>query len=246
MKTVATIEARMNSTRLPGKVLKEVCGKPILELMVERLQRCKNLDDIVIATSAHSSCDAIDALARRIGVHFYRGSEEDVLGRVLEAAQFVQADVIVELTGDCPLIDPVIIDQIINEYFAKGTDYCANVLKRTYPAGMDTQIFSTAILQKVDKLTQDPADREHVSLYIYQHPELFSLHNVESDLPDYMKDWRLVVDTSEDFELIRRIFEDNYPEKPAFNLVDIRKTLEQHPDWLLLNRHLVKRFDNGA
>lgn len=241
MKTVATIEARMNSTRLPGKVLKEACGKPILELMVERLQRCENLDDIVIATSVHPSCDAIETLARRIGVHFYRGSEDDVLGRVLEAAKSVQADVIVELTGDCPLIDPAIIDQIINEYFMKGSDYCANVLKRTYPAGMDIQIFSSTILQKVDELTQEPADREHVSLYIYQHPELFSLHNVESDLPDYMKDWRLVVDTAEDFELIRRIFEDIYPDKPAFSLVDIRKTLELHTDWLELNRHFVKK-----
>jgi spore coat polysaccharide biosynthesis protein SpsF len=241
MKIVATIEARMNSTRLPGKVLKKVCGKPLLELMIERVRRCRRLDDIVIATSLHPSCDAIVDLANEIGINYFRGSEEDVLGRVLGAVKSVGGDVIVELTGDCPLIDPRVVDHLVDEYLTNGADYCANVLKRTYPAGMDTQVFSYAVLEKVAALTEDPSDREHVSLYIYNHPELFSLQNVESDLPNYMVDWRLVVDTAEDFELISRIFENNYPANPTFDLADIRRTLEIHSDWLNLNRHLVKK-----
>ncbi len=235
MKTVATIEARMRSTRLPGKVLKEICGKPMLELMIERVKRCKGLDDLVVATAVHPSCDGIEALARRLDVACCRGSEEDVLDRVLKAAASVDADVIVELTGDCPLIDPEVIDTIVTAYFESGADYCANVLHRTYPAGMDAQVFSYPVLERVSALTQNPSDREHVSLYIYTHPEVFSLHNVESGLSPRLAEWRLVVDTTEDFELISRVFQALYPVKPAFNLMDIVELLESNPDWLTLN-----------
>lgn len=239
-RVVCTVEARMRSTRLPGKVLKEVCGKPLLELMVERLRRCRKLDDIVIATADHSSCDPIESLAARIGVKCFRGSEEDVLGRVLGAAASAGADVIVEMTGDCPLIDPAVVDTLVEAYHAAGVDYCANVLKQTYPGGMDTQVFGYRVLERVAGLTKEPDDREHVSLFIYRHPEIFSLHNVESGLPASMTAWRLVVDTPEDFELIRRIFEALYPARPDFDLAAIRGVLEANPGWLDLNRHLVK------
>lgn len=240
MKIVSTIEARMQSNRLPGKVLMEVLGKPLLELMIERVRRARRIDEIVIATAHDSSCDPIETLANRIGVRCYRGSEDDVLDRVLKAAASVEADVIVELTGDCPLIDPSIIDQVVDVYCTSEVDYCANVLKRTYPAGMDTQVFAYSVLQEVSYLTREPSDREHVSLYIYTHPERFTLKNVESGLPPELTDWRLVVDVPEDFELIRRIYESLYPSNPEFTLNDIRDLMVQHPRWLEINSRFRK------
>lgn len=240
MKIVATIEARMQSSRLPGKVLREVVGKPLLELMIERVRRARLVDEIVIATTEDASCDPIEALAGQIGVHCYRGSEDDVLDRVLKAAASAHAEVIVELTGDCPLIDPSIIDQVVDVYCKSEVDYCANILKRTYPAGMDTQVFAYRVLEEVSRLACEPPDREHVSLYIYTHPERFSLKNVESGLPPDLTDWRLVVDVPEDLELIRRIYESLYPSNPEFTLNDIRNLMDQHPRWLEINSRFRK------
>lgn len=234
-KVVATIEARMNSTRLPGKVLKKICGRPMLQLMVERLRRCSTVDEIVIATADNPSCDQISELAAEIGVHCFRGSEEDVLARVLAAAESVNASVIVELTGDCPLIDPEVVDLIVSQYFIRGKDYCANVLDRTYPAGMDTQVFSIEVLRKTASLTNDPDDREHVSLFIYNNPQIFTLTNVASDLPDDMSTWRLVVDTADDLVLVSKIYESLYPVNPAFGLADIKELLDNSPALLKIN-----------
>lgn len=241
MRIVATIEARMRSTRLPGKVLKEVMEKPLLELMVERVRRARYVDDIVIATSDHPSCDPIATLAGRIGVHCYRGSEDDVLDRVLKAAASVKAEIIIELTGDCPLIDPSVVDKVVDVYCSSEVDYCANILKRTYPQGMETQVFAYKVLEEVASLTQDPSDREHVSLYIYNHPEQFSLKNVESELPAGMADWRLVMDYPEDFELIRRVYEALYTFNPEFTLNDIMELLAKHPDWMEINSRFHKK-----
>lgn len=241
MSTVAIIEARMTSSRLPGKILLPVEGKPLLELLIERLRRAELLDNIVIATTDNPSDDVVEQLARRLGVGFFRGSEEDVLDRVLHAAHEHAADVIVEVTGDCPLMDPTIIDRILRTYREKKVDYVSNILKRTYPRGMDLQVFSTNVLEKVSRLTQDPVDHEHVSLYIYEHPEIFSLFNVESDLPEKFWDVRLTVDTREDFELIKAIFESLYPSKPTFTLEDIVDLLEKRPDLLDINRNIHQK-----
>jgi len=241
MKTVAIIEARMTSTRLPGKILLPIEGKPLLEILVERLKQAEFLDKIVIATTDKSSDDIVEQLAQRLGVGFFRGSEEDVLDRVLQAAHASNADIIVEITGDCPLLDPRLVDQLIRIYQQKGVDYVSNILKRTYPRGMDLQIFSTKVLEKVARLTQDPVDHEHVSLYIYEHPEVFSLFNVESDLPEKFWDARLTVDTREDFELIKAIFESLYPSNPAFTLEDIVDLIEKRPDLLSINRNIRQK-----
>ncbi|HLJ93365.1 MAG TPA: glycosyltransferase family protein [Gemmataceae bacterium] len=238
MKVVSTIEARMRSSRLPGKVLRPAVGKPMLELLIERLRRARRIDQIVVATTGHPSDDAIDELARRLGVGCFRGSEEDVLDRVLRAAQSVGADLIVEITGDCPLADPEIIDDLVDVYRANSYDYVANVLKRTYPAGLDIQVFATAVLAEVARLTQDPADREHVSLYIYEHPERYRLHNVESDLPENYWDLRLTLDTPEDYELLAAVYEELYPRNPAFRLDDVLRLLDRRPDLRALNAEI--------
>jgi spore coat polysaccharide biosynthesis protein SpsF len=235
MKVVATIEARMRSSRLPGKVLRRVAGKPMLELLIERLRRARRLDQIVVATTDNPADNPIEELARRLGAGCFRGSEDDVLDRVLRAAQSVAADVIVEITGDCPLIDPEVIDRLVEVYLTHNYDYVANVLKRTYPDGLDAQVFATALLADVASRTHDPADREHVSLYIYEHPEHYRLHNVESDLPEKYWHLRLTLDTPQDFDLIAAIYDELYPKDPAFTLGDVLRLLDRRPDLLALN-----------
>jgi spore coat polysaccharide biosynthesis protein SpsF len=241
MKIVATIEARMTSSRLPGKILRPILGKPTLELLIERLSRVKQIDKIVVATTSNSTDDIVEELTRRLGIGCYRGSEDDVLDRVLNAAQHYKAGIIVEITGDCPLIDPHVIDQLIEIYMSNSYAYVSNTLKQTYPNGLDTQVFSVKTLEEVARLTQDPADHEHVSLYIYEHPERYALFNLESGLPERYCDLRLTVDTIEDFELIRSIYEELYPENPNFSLGNILDLLDRKPELITINKHIQQK-----
>jgi spore coat polysaccharide biosynthesis protein SpsF len=238
---VATIEARMTSTRLPGKVLKPACGKPMLELMVERLRRVPSLDGVVIATTVNATDDPIVALARRLGVGFWRGNEDDVLGRVLAAATAHKIDVIVETTGDCPLIDPDVVEECIRVYRDSGVNYVSNVLERTYPIGMDTQVFATGVLADVVRRTNDPVDHEHVSLYIYRHPEIYSLRNVPAPSGLRRPDLALTLDTPEDYALITRVFEALYPANPTFGLRDVLAFLDREPAVARLNEHVRRK-----
>ncbi len=239
-RVVCTIQARMTSTRLPGKVLMPAVGRPLLALMIERLQRAERVDDIVVATTEDAASDPIEALARELGVGCFRGSEDDVLGRVLGAARAAGADLIVETTGDCPLIDPAVVDRVVAAFQEGGVDYCSNILERTYPRGLDTQVFPTAVLAEVDRLTQDPADREHVSLYIYEHPERFRLRNVASSRPD-SAELRLTVDTPEDLRLVRAVFEALYPSDPGFGLDAMLAFLDERPELAALNREIQQK-----
>ena len=207
----------MSSTRLPGKVLLPALGRPLLEHMVERLRRARRIDAIVLAIPDTPASDPLEALAARLGVGCFRGSEDDVLGRVLGAAQAAGADVIVEATADCPLIDPALVDHVIEQFARGGADYCSNTLERTYPDGMDVQVFPAAVLAEVAALTHEPADREHVSLYIYSHPERYRVRGVVSGRPE-LGALRLTVDTAEDYERVRAIIEALYPSDPAFGL----------------------------
>lgn len=241
MKTVAIVQARMTSTRLPGKIMRPVLGKPLLELLVERIKRAQGVDEVVIATTTNADDDQVESLTQRLGIGCFRGSEHDVLDRVLRAAHAFDADLIVEITGDCPLIDFQVIDKLLEVYHANDYDYVANVLRRTYPRGLDTQVFATSVLDEVARLTDDPVDHEHVSLYIYEHPERFELHNVESGLPEEYWDLRLTVDTPDDFELIRRIYEELYPSNPAFTIEDIVKLFQRQPELRSINEHISQK-----
>lgn len=240
MKVIATIEARMRSTRLPGKVLLPAAGRPLLWHMIQRLRQARSVDGIVVATTIDPSCDPIEELARDADVDCFRGSEEDVLDRVLTAAKSRAADVIVETTGDSPLIDPTIVDRVVRSFFAGGVDYCSNILGWTYPRGMDAQVFPVAILEEVAGLTSDPVDHEHVSLYIYEHPERFRLRAVHSEHPEWAS-LRLTLDTPEDYELIRTIFEELYPVKPDFRLDDIVALVERRPELRQVNSAILPK-----
>ncbi len=241
MKIVATIEARMTSTRLPGKVLMPVMGKPMLEYMIERVRRVPGLDEIIVATTVNETDQPIVDLAERLGIGWFRGSENDVMGRVLNAAQAYDADVIVELTGDCPLIDPDIISSVIRCFSQGEADYASNLPIRTYPIGMETQVFPTSILADAISLTQDPTDHEHVSLYIYSHPERYHIVTVDSGLPRRWHGIRLTLDTVEDFELIHEIFKTFYPSNPQFTLRDILTLLRSRPELLEGNLDVARK-----
>lgn len=241
MKTAAIIEARMASTRLPGKTLAPILGRPMLELLIERLRRARLLDGIVVATTDRPEDGAIETLARRLNVGCYRGSSDDVLDRVLQAARRFGVDLIVEVTGDCPLIDPVIVDQIVETALATGYDYVANNLVLTYPRGLDVRAFPTATLAEVATLTADPADREHVSLHIYDHPERYRIMNLESGLPGRWHGARLTVDTAEDLEVVRTIVEALYPVNPEFGIGEILSFLDARPELLDINARVQQR-----
>lgn len=238
MNNVAIIEARMKSTRLPGKVLKPILDRPMLELLIERLKQSAYVDQIVVATTEHDTDDPIEALTKRLKVGCFRGSEEDVLNRVLAAGQRFSADIIVEITGDCPLIEAEKIDQMLRAFQCMDYDFMANRLDGSYPPGLGLRIFWRKTLEKVDRLTQDPIDREHVTLYVWEHPELFSLYHFQNNLDPKYWNIRLTVDNKEDFDFIRAIFEELYPRNPKFGLYDIIELLERRPELLEINRHI--------
>jgi len=245
-KIVATIEARMTATRLPGKVLLPLAGKPALERLIQRLKRSKYLDEIVIATTVNKDDEPIVGLANRLGIKYFRGSEDDVLKRVLEAAKSVKADIIVEITGDCPLMDPRLVDQGIEEFFSGDYDYAANIIKRSFPDGFDVQIFPVEILEQVNKLTNDPIDRVHVTYYIYNHPKEFKLHNWEADERCFWPDLRVTLDERADYELINKIFKNFLPKKVYFSVYDVVKFLKNKPELLNINKDVkTKKPEEG-
>jgi len=241
VKIVATIEARMESSRLPGKTLAPILGRPMLEMLIERLQRAQRLDEVVVATTDHPADEAIEQLARKLHVGCFPGSSDDVLDRVLRAGQMYHADLLVEMTGDCPLLDPQVVDEAIAIFLAGNFDYVSNCVQRTYPRGLDTQVYPMKVLAEVDKITQDPADRENVSLYIYEHPQKYRLGRLLAAPKIARPDLRLTVDTQADLDLVRVIYERLYPRNPAFSIFDVVRLLEEEPGLAEINRNIEQK-----
>lgn len=229
-KICATIEARMTSSRLPGKVLMEFCGKSDLEHIIERLRRSKYIDEIVVATTVNCQDDAIVELCEKINCKYYRGSEEDVLLRVLESAKSVEADYIVEITGDCPVIDWRHVDKLTEMFFSGEYDYASNTIERSFPRGFDTQIFPVTILEEVNNITRNPVDHEHVSIYIYTHPENYKLLNWKADQTMNHPEIEITLDTKEDYKLIKSIYERLYPSNIDFSSEEVVELLMNNPD----------------
>jgi spore coat polysaccharide biosynthesis protein SpsF len=229
---VVTIEARMGSSRLPGKVIMEIGEKTVLRRMIERVKRSKLIDDIVVATTTNFLDDEIEEECKKIGVKCFRGSEKDVLSRVLEAAKQYQADLIIELTGDCPLIDPSHIDDAISYYENHDLDYVYNRELLGLPDGFDVQVFSVDLLNSISKLTIDPIDRVHVTWYVRKNPHLFKIGcpPIDEYSPRYWPDLALTLDEMEDFVLIKQIFEYfDLIGRDTFIDLDIYSFLKQYP-----------------
>lgn len=240
MKTIIIVQARMTSTRLPGKVLKKVLGKPLLVYQLERLRRVKLAGEIVIATTTNETDLPIVKLCSDLAISCFRGPEEDVLARYYGAARQFPGEVIVRLTSDCPLIDPQVIDKVIQHYLdSPQLDYVSNVLERSYPRGMDTEVFSFKALQEAYLEAADHSQREHVTPFIYHQPSRFSLANVSYQEDQSRHRW--TVDTPEDLELVTKILEALYPYKPQFTLEDILSLLVEQPHWMAINENIEQK-----
>ncbi|MBA2132303.1 cytidylyltransferase domain-containing protein [Capillibacterium thermochitinicola] len=241
MKKVIIVQARMGSTRLPGKVLREVLGKPLLEYQLERLARVRSSDMVVVATTDKEQDKPIVDLCRRLGVLFFRGPEEDVLARYYLAAREFGAEIVARITADCPIIDPAVVDQVFRFYLdhAGEYDYVSNARRRTYPRGMDTEVFSFHALEEAYREARREAEREHVTIFIYEHPERYRLGGVEYH-QDYSR-YRWTVDTEEDFQLIEKIITALYPKNPEFTLEDCLQLLAKYPEWEEINAHIKQK-----
>jgi spore coat polysaccharide biosynthesis protein SpsF len=243
MKIVATIEARMTSTRLPGKPLLLAEGISMLEHLVRRLKTCISLDQIILATTTNQADDILVQHAETLDIKIFRGSEEDVLQRVLDAAIFYEADVIVEITGDCPVIDPQLIEQAISIYKNNDVDYVSNGNIRSYPDGMDVQIFRTDVLSKSASMTQDPLDREHVTLHIRNNLELFSRINIISPPELYWPDLGLTLDEKDDYELLKKIISYFETVNPIFSCHEVINYLKENKYLLSINSSVSRKGD---
>jgi spore coat polysaccharide biosynthesis protein SpsF len=241
MKVIATIEARMTSKRLPGKVMLFASGKSMLEHLVNRIRKVPSIDEIVLATTINSADDVLVEFANKVGVRYYRGSEDDVMQRVIDAAKSVDADIVVELTGDNPLIDPLIIEMSIQYFKANNADY---LFSSNYPIGMNTQVFYLAALVRSANLTDAALDHEHVTLHIRNNPEIFSqvqlLASPEMNWPDL----GLTLDEPKDYELLKKIIQHFDNSNIDFSCIDIVRLLRNKPDWVSINKAVVRKGDS--
>ena len=240
-KIVCIIQARFGSSRLPGKVLSHFKNKPMVTHTIERLKKCLNIDLIVLATTTTAQDKVLVRLAAAERVESFQGSEDDVLDRFFQAAKKYQADIVVRCTGDCPVIDPSVTDHIIDEHLKNGNDYTSNTVVRTFPRGLDTEVINFNTLERVAREAQKPFEREHVTPFIYQHPEQFSIGQVKAEPAQHQPDLRLTVDTLEDYELMTKIFEQLYDQNPFFSIDDILNFLKQQPELSKINRHVQQK-----
>ena len=236
---VAIVQARMGSTRLPGKVLKKIKDKVVIDYVIERLRFCENLNDIIIATTTSKKDDILQRYAVSKGINCFRGSEEDVLSRYYHAAKKYGADQVVRITSDCPLIDPNIVDEVVTRHIKKKADYTANTIKRTYPRGLDVEIFTLDILEESYHDADKQYQREHVTPYIKEHPEKFKLQNIEAKGKLKRPDIRITLDTKEDFELIEKILL-NF-DTLNFTSEEIIDFLDKHPKLLEINKTIKQK-----
>lgn len=229
------VQARMGSSRLPGKVLKDCHGKPILGWVLDRLAMVDPNISIVVATSDLPADDAIEEFCRKRSVSFVRGSETDVLSRFILAAQKLSRPVLVRVTADCPLIDPEVVRNCLLRFFQSPSraDYLSNVIQRTYPRGLDVEVFTADALFKADKEAKSSGEREHVTPFIYRHPEIFRIDSVAGEKDFSHHRWTL--DTAEDFELISKLIGAGLKTGAHFGLKELIEISSKNPEWEKIN-----------
>lgn len=231
----------MGSTRLPGKVLIDIKGKSVLNHVVDRLRESKYIDDIIIATTNLSKDDLIEEEAIKINCKYYRGSEDDVLNRYYEAASLYNGHIIIRITSDCPLIDPNIIDEMIEFYINNNYEIISNspqdIKQRTYPRGLDVEIFSYDLLKYSKEHATKPYQLEHVTPYMYETSKNKYYYSNENNYSNY----RLTLDTNEDLQLIKEIYDKLYIENKKFYLNEIINLIEKNPELLLINKNIRQK-----
>jgi len=238
-KIAAIIQARMTSIRLPGKVLMDIEGKPMLWHVISRLRFSKKLDDIILAIPDKKESDILEKFAREKKIKYFRGSEEDVLSRYYKTAKKFKVDVVVRITADCPLIDPEIVDRIIQKHLDSGTDYTSNAFKRTFPRGLDVEVFNFKILEKTHQEAKGHYQREHVTPYIYENHKRFQLINVKNKINFYYMRW--VVDEKKDLEFVREIYKKISLKEKIFYMKDIVAILKKYPELMRINESVKQK-----
>lgn len=239
MAATAIIQARMGSSRLPGKVLKKLCDRSVLGHVITRIREVREVDNIIIATTTKSEDDAIAEEAEYYGVSVYRGSEHDVLSRYYEAAKMYGANTIVRITSDCPLIDSEITAQVIRHFFSEEADYVSNTIVRTFPRGLDLEVFSFGTLEAAYKYANKQEQREHVTPYIYQNSDMFRIIQYTGQT-DYSR-LRWTLDTEEDWMLIKEIYERLYPKNKHFSWEDALRLVQANPQLCKINEHVEQK-----
>lgn len=237
MRVVAIVQARMNSTRLPGKVLQDICGGTMLSRVVSRTRQASMLNEIIIATSVKTIDDAIENECRKLDISVFRGSEDDVLDRYYQAALSCRAEIVVRITADCPLIEPTIIDKVIHAFLSSNVDYASNTLVRTYPRGLDVEVMRVSVLAIASLEASKPYHRAHVTPYIYENANSFRLLSI-TDSSDYSS-YRWTVDTPEDLQFVRRVYEQLGSNQ--FGWQDVLKLCERDTTLIELNRHIKQK-----
>jgi spore coat polysaccharide biosynthesis protein SpsF len=239
---VAIVEARMTSSRLPGKHLLTADGKPMLQHLIERLKTIPLIDEVVVATTTNAADDKLADFVGSVGAGVFRGSEHDVMGRVVEAGRAFAADVICEVTGDCPIIDPELVEQLIQTFLVNDAVYAGNG-RYGLPDGMGAQVFCWSSLNQSAEMTQDPLDREHVTLHIRHHPELFPSINLVAPRSIYWPELGLTLDERDDYLLLKKIIEHFGEAGGHFSCAQVIQLLRENPDWLEINRNVKRKGD---
>lgn len=241
-RVVASIEARMGSSRLPGKMIADVNGQPALARLFSRLRLCKQLDDLILATTTSSGDDVLAQLAADNGIACYRGSEDDVLNRVVEAQRQAKSEIVVEINGDCILLDPEVVDMGVRTFLGNECDVVSNCSKWAYPQGVGVQVFKLSALEYVEKTIADAAVREHVSLYFYQHPELYRIIHLYPLERWHMPELRLQLDYQQDLDFINAVYERLEPVYgDDFGLEQVMELLKSEPALMQINRECSKQ-----
>jgi len=233
MKVVAILQARTSSSRLPNKVLLPILGKPMIEHQIDRMSFCKNIDQLVVATSNDKSDDTIENLCNKLGISCFRGDLHDVLDRFYQAAKLLKPDHIVRLTGDCPLIDPKVIDAVITKHLDDRADYTSNCCPPTYPDGLDVEVLRFSVLKESWEKAVLPSNREHVTLYVREKDNNYQLSNYIGDVD--LSEMRWTVDEPKDLEFVTKVYEELYHINNNFNTADILELLEDNDDISFIN-----------
>jgi len=238
MNIVAIIQARMGSSRLPGKVSMDLGGETVLGRVVRRLQRSRHISKIVVATTTVPADEVIVAECDRLEVLCFRGSEHDVLDRYYQAGHEKAAEAVVRITSDCPLIDPELVDETVEVFRNEHADYACNVSPRTYPRGLDTEVFSFDALDRAWREAREAHQREHVTPYLYEHPQIFKLASL-SGAADYSR-YRWTLDTREDLELLRAIYS-RFDGRDDFSWKEVLRLMEREPELAELNSQVLQK-----
>ncbi|MFD1446454.1 cytidylyltransferase domain-containing protein [Oceanobacillus profundus] len=235
---LAILQARMSSSRLPGKVLKPLAGKPMLLQQINRINKSKFIDKLIVATTIEAIDDAVVTMCKENNILYYRGSLENVLERYYQIAKIYNPKNIIRLTGDCPLLDAEIIDHVIECHLNQENDYTSNTIDPTFPDGLDTEVFTWKTLETIFHKANRPSLKEHVTLYIHENPACFKVENIINE--ENLSNHRWTVDESEDYELVYRIYEALFPKNPNFTFHDILKFLSENKELQRLNEGIKR------